>query len=270
MSNKKDASVTDNEATEAKDIATVENKAIADTSWEDAIKAKQAQQAAQRAALSTGPKFISFKGGHINVDKVVIPGDRLDVIVLTYLGENSFYKGKYDPTITQQPICWSAYATTDDMWPGESVKEQQADSCAECPKFAWGSDPLGGRGKACKTRYRVAVIPAPKEGATEMDILGAELRIATIPVTSVRNFDSFMSKAEMLFNRPMFGVIASLTIVPDAKSQYIVDFTPIEAVHGPLLIPILKRIEEAEKVISYDLDFDDDDAAPAAPTKPLK
>ena len=237
-------------------------------SWEQAIQAKALEQSKQRGLMHTGPKFLSFKAGQLMVDKVTIPGNRLDVVVLTYIGENTYYKGKYDPTVTQTPVCYSVYAKAEDMWPSPSVKELQSDACHDCPKFQWGSDPMGGRGKACKTRYRIAIIPAPAQGATEAEVLGAELRFATIPVTSVKNFEQFMSKAELLFSRPMFGVVATLTVVPDAKSQYLVQLDAIEAVHGPLLLPILKRIEEAEKAITYDLGFDEE--AEAEFVKPLK
>jgi hypothetical protein len=246
---------------------TVAEQATEVMTWEDAIKAKALEQARQRGQMHTGPKFLSFKAGQLMVDKVAIPGNRLDVVVLTYIGENTYYKGKYDPTTTQTPVCYAIYNKAEDMWPSDAVKEKQSDACHDCPKFQWGSDPMGGRGKACKTRYRIAIIPAPDQGASEDHVMGAELRFATIPVTSVKNFEQFMSKAELLFSRPMFGVVAALTVIPDAKSQYLVQLDAIEAVHGPLLLPILKRIEEAEKAITYDLGFEEAEEAPAKPLK---
>jgi len=240
------------------------------TSWEEAYKAKAAQQSAQRAALSSGPKFLSFRSGILNVDKVPIPDNKLDVIVLTFIAENSYYKGKFDPIAIQTPLCYAVYNNLKDMWPSDDVQEKQADNCEECPRYQWNSDPLGGRGKACKTRYRIAVIPGSIESV--QDILGGELRYATLPVTSCKDFDTFASKCEMVMGRPMFGIVATLSVVPDTKVQYRVGLTPIQAVPVELMPAVLKRIEEAEKGITYDYALMDDgahlDAASVA--KPLK
>jgi len=235
--------------------------------WEEVCKAKAAQQAAQRAALSTGPKFLSFRGGILNVDKVPIPDNKLDVVVLTFIAENSYYRGKFDPTATQTPLCYAVYQSLEDMWPSDDVKEKQADNCKECPHYQWGSDPQGGRGKACKTRYRIAVIPGSIE--SEQDILGGELRYATLPVTSCKDFDTFASKCEMVLGRPMFGVVSTLSVVPDAKTQYRVGLNPIQSIPGHLMNAVLRRIDEAEKAITYDYALTDDEHT-AAPAKPLK
>ena len=236
--------------------------------WEEALKLKAAQQAMQRAALSQGPKYLSFKGGVMNVDGMPIPENKLDVIVLTFIAENTFYKGRFDPTNIQTPLCYSVYNSITDMWPSDDVQEKQADTCEECPHYQWGSDPMGGRGKACKTRYRIAVIPAAVE--SEQDILGAELRFATIPVTSVRDFDTFASKCEMVLGRPMFGVVSTLSVAPDAKTQYKIGLNPIQQVPTHLLGAVLKRIDEAEKGITYDYAVMEDAPTPAAAPKPLK
>ena len=237
-------------------------------SWEDAIKAKAQQQQQQRQALAHGPKFISFRSGQLTVDKVAIPGNELDVIVLTFIGENAYYPGKYDSTVQAPPTCYAMFDNAADMAPMPDVTDKQNDICETCPNYQWGSDPAGGRGKACKTRYRIAMMPAPKQGATEADILSAEVRFAVLPVTSVKSFEQFATKAQQLFGRPIFGVVAKLSVRPDAKSQFLVDLQPIEVVFGPLLIPILARIDEAEREIRYSLA--NDDVEPAAPTKPAK
>lgn len=238
-------------------------------SWEDAIRAKALAQQQQRAELASGPKFISFSGGALQVDKVAIPGNRLDVIILTFAAENTWYKGKYNPEVVQTPECYAVYTSAESMLPSEQAANKQATSCKDCAKFKWGSDPLGGKGKACKERYRIAIIPAPESGVVdEAAILGAELRFATLPVTSVKNFDNFASKAQMLFNRPVFGVVAALSVVPDAKTQFTVNIDPIESVPGEQMLAVLKRIDEAEKEILYELSIDEE--TEAVPEKPLK
>jgi hypothetical protein len=241
---------------------------VVEQSWEDVIKAKALEQAQQKAMLASGPKFVSFKGGQLTIDKVPIPKSALKVVVLTFIAENTYYKGKFDPTKTQMPLCYAVYRGPDEMWPNaDDVKEAQADTCQECIHYQWGSDPMGGRGKACKTRYRIAMIPAPDENSTVADILGSELRFATIPVTSCKNFEQYVSRCELLYSRPMFGVIGELSVEPNEKTLYEVKLTAISAIHGPLLIPMMKRIEEAEKAITYDYSMDEDYADQAKPLK---
>ena len=252
-----------------KEIQIEASTEVQEVSWQDAIKAKAAEQASQRALLSVGPKFLSFKGGHFTVDKVVIPQNEIDVIVLTFIAENAYYKGKFDPTIQQQPICWAVYNSLNDMWPSDDVKEKQSDTCEDCPKYQWGSDPMGGRGKACKTRYRIALLPAP-ESQIPKDILASELRMAVLPVTSGKGFDHFMSKCQLLFDRPIFGVISKLTVKPDEKSQYIVNLEPIEAIPDHMMGAVLKRIDDAEKAITYDMDRQEENSFEENNTKDLK
>lgn len=243
----------------------VETTEVESYDWEAALKAKAAEQSQQRASLSTGPKFISFKGGQLNIDDVAIPGNKLDVVVLTFIAENTFYKGRYDSTKIQTPVCYAVYNRITDMWPSDQVIEKQSDTCEECPHYQWGSDPSGGRGKACKTRYRIAVIPASVE--SDIDILGAEMRFANIPVTSVKDFESFSSKCEMLMGRPMFGLTSTLMVVADPKTQFKIHLVPNSLIEHQFLGSILKRVSEAEKGITYDYKAQEDEAI--AP-KPLK
>jgi hypothetical protein len=239
---------------------------LIETDWNAVIKAKAAEQAKQRAMLATGPQFISFKGGHLSIDKVPIPGDKLDVVVLTFIAENTYYKGKFDATKTQMPVCYAVYNSHEDMWPNAAdVKEVQSDDCASCRHYQWGSDPAGGRGKACKTRYRIGIIPAPSADATDEDVLSSELRFATIPVTSCKGFEQYMSRCELLHGRPMFGLVSEVAVTPNEKTLYEVKFTPVAPISGPMLQPIMKRIEEAEKNITYEYSLEDE-----VEDKPLK
>jgi hypothetical protein len=244
---------------------------VATVSWEEAIAKKAAEQAAMRGQLSNSVKFLSFRSGQLSIDGVALPDNKLQVVVLTFIAENAYYKGKFDPTVSQTPLCYALYNSQKDMWPSDSVKEKQADTCAECPNFEWGSDPQGGKGKACKTRYRIAVIPAPTDASLPMHIQGSELRFATIPVTSVKNFEQFMSKAELVFSRPMFGVVTEMSVIPDPKTQYVVNFTPISKVAGELMLPMLARIEDAEAAITYDMGAADEETTTnSTKQKPLK
>ena len=63
---------------------------------------------------------------------------------------------------------------------GENI---QSDSCLNCPKNQWGSDPKTGKGKACKNIIRMHIL---RDG----DLLPIRL---TIPPTSLKVVDEYMT-----------------------------------------------------------------------------
>ena len=80
-----------------------------------------------------------------------------------------------------------------------------------------------------------------------------------------------MSKAELVFSRPMFGVVTEMSVIPDPKTQYVVNFTPISKVAGELMLPMLARIEDAEAAITYDMGAADEETTTnSTKQKPLK
>ena len=235
--------------------------------WELLLAKKMQEQQMQKAALALGPKFLTFRNGQLIVDDVPIPGGALNVICLAFTCENAWYSGKYDASNIQPPDCWSVYNTIAEMIPNEASKNMQHENCVDCPKFQWGSDPQGGRGKWCKNRYRIAVLGG--EPKTAEDILAAEMRMAVIPVTSSHDFDKFMNEAKIQFNRPIFGVQAELKVSPDAKNQFMVRLKPLSLLPGSLIPAVIERVEQAEKDLQYKFVIDQE-AAEKEPPKPLK
>lgn len=242
-----------------------ENKEV--MSWQDAMKARAAEQARKKAALQQGNKFITFRNGMLQIDGTPIPGNRLSVVVLAFTAENAFYPGKFDPTNSKPPVCFSVYNDTANMVPNNASTDMQHENCVECPNFQWHSDPNGGRGKACKSRYRIAVIPA---GFTTVEeVQSAEMRLGVLPVTSGKDFELFMTKCDLSFQRPTFGVIAELSVAPDAKTQFKVSLNPQAAIPGELMLAIMDRVDKAEKDIAYIYEAQPE-AEPEAPAKKLK
>ena len=248
-----------------KDLVADQPKEMQD--WELAMRAKQAAQEKMKASLKQGPSFISFRGGQLLVDKTPVPNGTLQVIVLTFAAENAFYKGRFDPDSPQNPKCWAVYKDITSMEPDPTCEEIQNSICEECPKFQWGSDPLGGRGKACKSRYRIAVIP---NALTYEEVLAAEMRMGVLPVTSTKAFEKFMSACQMLFNRPIFGVVTEIKVTPDVKTQFKVELTPIAAIDPSLIPAIIARSDSADNAIMYGYRGADEEEAAVAPKKTLK
>ena len=135
-----DAAVIEEPAAEAQTTALV--------NWEDQL-AKYAVDAASAEDLPAGT-FLSFKAGVLTINGNKVGGNALDCIVIANIHENALYVGKYDSQNPQSPECFAFAETEDNLAPHPSVKNPRAENCAECPNNAWGSDPDGGRGKACK------------------------------------------------------------------------------------------------------------------------
>ena len=67
----------------------------------------------------------------------------------------TWYENGWDENNTNPPDCASANGIV----PDAGVPKKQSNVCATCPKNAWGSDPKGGKGKACGDHRRLAVVP---------------------------------------------------------------------------------------------------------------
>lgn len=245
------------------------------TVWEAKMAA-----AAEKSAKAEKPVSmlggISIQGGQLTVDERPVEGNELDVVVLVAVHENQKYDGPYNPNNPQIPTCY-AFGDPDNedpegsMAPHEEASDRQGDDnglCANCWANAMGSDPGGGRGKACKNVRRLALITADCIGSAE-DIEGAEVRVMKVPVMSVKGWAVYVREdLKAALSRPYWGVVTTIKVVPDPKSQFkilfsfkeLIDFTDetfgaleklIEKVKPQLMTPYVQM----------------EQAAPAAPAR---
>ena len=132
------------------------------TMWEDEMaKAAKAVAKTERASVNK----ISFKSGVMTYMDSPMKDNILDCVVLAAVKENVYYTEKYRAADISPPACFALALPEDDLIPHADVPEPQSTTCSVCPMFQWGSDPEGGRGKACKERRRLAVIPLPSSAA---------------------------------------------------------------------------------------------------------
>ena len=112
------------------------------------------------------PAHISIKGNRFTL--VSAQGDEtpwqslaLDVVIAGFnpVSLRTFYDPSkpYNPNASaedQTPLC----SSEDGVGPREGVLQPQSSTCAQCPRNAWGSDPRGGKGKACSEYKRLAAV----------------------------------------------------------------------------------------------------------------
>jgi hypothetical protein len=176
--------------------------------------------------------WISFKSGILSVNGIAMKGNKAPVVVIHSIFENQLYADKYDPNNLQPPICYAFAEKDEDLKPHPDSSKPQAASCAECPKNVWGSDPGGGKGKACKNVRRLAMI-----SSNDLEeISKAEVALAKLPVTSVKNWSSYANQIANVLKIPPLAVITEISTEPDAKTQFQVNFQLVD------------KIEDGEKI----------------------
>jgi hypothetical protein len=191
---------------------------------------------------------IGTRAGVLSYNGTPCPNNKLDVIVLASVFANTLYEGKFDPNNLTSPVCF-AYGVQGDgetaeqvearMAPHPASSKPQSELCSTCWANKWGSDPDGGRGKACKNGRNLAVIPS---NTTAESIATAEIAILKPPVTSVKNWQNYVQKLGTVYNKPPLAIITQVGTVPDQKSQYKITFEDIGVVDSSMYKGLFDRI----------------------------
>lgn len=232
-------------------------------SWREKL-AQQAKEAAAKERPSVSK--ISLRAGVIKYGDQPVKGNILPAIVLLAAHRNTYYDKPFDPNNLANPVCFALSISGDDMEAHVNVPDENVPaaglekpratprSCAGCALNDWGSDPRGGRGKACKETRRLIVLPA--DAADSVDSAkNAEMAIIDIPVTSGKNYSNFVNGLAAGTQVPPWAAITDISTQPDAKSQFKVTFTPKQVISDDAVLEALHaRFEEAERVamIPYD------------------
>lgn len=203
-------------------------------SWESELAALAVQTAETEKPSSN---WISFKSGQLSINGNAVKGNKVECVVIHSIHENQLYKDKYDPNNPSPPICYAFADNDDDLKPHPDSTTPQAASCAECPNNVWGSDPGGGKGKACKNVRRLGIMD--KNDLTNIE--KAEVYLAKLPVTSVKNWGTYASQIANVLKLPPLAVITEMSTAPDAKTQFQVNFQLVDKVESSDMIQALLK-----------------------------
>lgn len=185
-----------------------------------ALMAKAAAEAAQQEKPDN--KFISFKSGMLSFNGNVAPGNKIQCVIISSAFENSYFPNDYDPNKVVSPDCWAVSHVEADMAPNNEATNPVSPACEDCPKNQWEEDPKTKKNfKQCKNVRRLALVLA---STLEGDPLTAEVMYAKLPVTSVGNWAKYVNQISNVVKRPPWGVITEMSVVPDIKSQFKVNF----------------------------------------------
>lgn len=248
-------------------MATEQKPGTAVVTWKEKM-AKVAAQAAASEATKGG--FLSFKGGRLSYDDTYIPGDKLNVIVIDSLLENTWFEGEYNANKPAAPACYALGRVEEELVPHEESSIPQHQTCVDCPKNEWGSDRRGGRGKDCKNTRRIAVIPA--------DVLTAEDPIAAIkkanvvmcklPVTSIKAYSKFINGVVKVLGKAPFNVVAELSVTPSDINLFSVNWKVLEEIKGDdILQALYDKHVSIEKLMFQPYPKMDEEEAPKQASK---
>ena len=222
--------------------------------WEERM-AQDAKDAAsvERPSISS----ISLRGGIMSYMDTEVPGNKIPCVVLSSVIKQSYYDQPYDANNIIPPTCFALGKPGEEefMAPHKDVPPAQRGhgvACNSCEFFQWGSG--RGKGKACGTRRRLALIPTTAL-ETDEDLDKAEIAVLKVPVTSVRNWSSYVNGVSAEHARPTWGVITEISLKPDAKTTFKVLFSALGLIEVSRLPRLQPLIERAQNILHTPFDM---------------
>lgn len=238
-------------------------------SWEDRLK-KDAKDVVENYRPDIGR--LTFEQGILRYEGVQVPDNKIQVVVLSAVFANQLYKREY---VSGQPYappdCYALSPDGRGMVPHPTAKEPQNADCLTCPNMEWGSDPKGGRGKACKEKMRMVLLPASH--ATSPEAVGkGGVATCTLPVMSVTNWKLHAQKVAITTGGGYWGAVSQLKLVPDKKSQYKVEWEVVAKLEDRAVLGALAgRLDWATSLIMQPYAEEaEEEAKPAATDKKKK
>ena len=231
--------------------------------WEQ----QMAQAATAQAAVEqvTGSfKSINTRSGILSVDDTPLKNNELRCVILASAFENQLYEGAYNPNQLSVPACFAISLDGEAMQPHENSQNPQCDNCEACELYVMGSADTG-RGKACKNIRRLLLLTEDSLESAEL-LAEAEARMLKVSVTSVKNWSKDVNSISEDMQRPSWGVVTLIKLVPDAKTQFKMLFTFEELVQfdQELFDAMQKKIAELNKdiIAPYAVPSEEESAPP--------
>jgi hypothetical protein len=207
--------------------------------------AKLAEMSVKAEKNSAGISFITTSGGTMKYRDNPISGNSLEVVVLASPVERLYYTSRFDPTNSAPPVCFALGSTLTGLKPSHLSETVQSELCESCPKNQWGSATNGGKGKACSEKRRLFLMTS--DSISTVDSVGvSEVAALRIPVTSVKGFATYVQTVASTVKRPLAGVVTKVSLVPDPKTQFKIQFTFVKAIEDIEIIKALITRGERE------------------------
>lgn len=137
------------------------------------------------------------------------PRGSIEVVILKASKNISkiFYENGWTEGSTAAPDCFSTNGVT----PDPAAAKKQCNTCAACPKNAWGSriTPAGKAGKACSDNKRLAVVPAQD---IRNEVFGGPMMLR-VPAASLQDLAGYGTKMHQL-GYPYYAIATRISFDP--------------------------------------------------------
>lgn len=221
--------------------------------WQEDLK-KDAKEVAFNEG--TDSSAITIQHGTLMYREQPIPNNELDVIVVASATERCYYDKPYDPDVIIGPACFAQSTDPKELHPHENVPEPQAESCSVCPMAEFGSAKVG-KGPACKTYRKLALLPANVEAE---DVPKAEIAYLKVSPTSVKNWSKYAQQLVASAGIPPWAAVTKIKVVPDKKTMWQVLFSGVKNLEDEeLLSAIHARTDDAQEKIMRPYTYEDDE-----------
>jgi len=140
--------------------------------------------------------MISTKGKVFNLPNGSSSDGPLTCVVLDWATANTYFEGIYNPKDIKPPVCFAIADEPAKAAPSDKAPKKQAELCADCPKNEWGSDPQGGKGKACKNTRRLLIVPIDATEKTPPWII-------SVSPTGLKYFDKYVNTLADMGTHPI-------------------------------------------------------------------
>jgi hypothetical protein len=234
----------------------VNKKTDAMVLWDKKL-AEEAKSAVDVVAGLGGGQFFSIRGGTLKLGDAALPNNEVVGIILDHVLENVFYGVDYDPENPSSPTCYAFGRDANTMTPHDDSEKKVCDLCKSCENNQFGSATKG-RGKACKNRVRLAIIPGGQvvggrfEPITDPDdIKAAQMAFMGVPPTSLGSFGAYVKSVASGLKRPPWAVFTRIRLVPDAKTQVALTFELLGPCSPALAEALTAKKDEAQACIIF-------------------
>lgn len=233
-------------------------------------------QYAKDAAAKERPSVtkLSLKGGMLAYQGQEMPNNEMEVVLLASSFMNTLYLSAYDPDNIKNPDCFALALEEDDLKPHDVVTDPHGGEdgmCASCPNAQWGTGMRDGkptRGKLCKEKRRLIVMPASSD--EETDFLKAEMAILEISVTNVGHYAAYVNQLAATAKKPMWAVRTLVTVSRHRTNQYELSFTMLGELSLDEYNAVKARREEGTRLalLPFGPADEEETIAPPPPPKP--
>ena len=243
----------------AKSTAVATKTKLGVNSWQEELAA--AAKEVLESEKGAGGNFLKINNGKLSYQGQEFPGNKVQVIILDSVFANLYYDRPYDADSLVAPVCYAYARTEEALEPHAECAHAQSPQCKGCKLNAFGTS-TSGKGKACSNTRRLLLLTP--DMLEDMDT--AQPLIFKLSPTNTRSWGGYAQQLAGVFKRPPFSVITEISVAPDSKTIYHVNFTKLAHIDdGSHLSALKAKLTQTREMEMLTQPYEVIEEAPAPP-----